>query len=65
MKEVVKKVIVNIIAILLCIVVWIGVITIVDFSNLGVFWKYVTVGFIISVCGGIWNCRFLLFKCLR
>lgn len=65
MKETVKKIIVNTIAIVLCMVIWIVIITLVDFSTLGVIWKYFTVGVIISLCGGIWSGRSLLLKCLE
>lgn len=65
MKDMVKKIIVNIIAIALCVAVWIFIIALVDFSTLGVVWKYFTVGVIISLCGGIWSGRSLLLKCLE
>lgn len=65
MRNVVKKIIVNTIAIALCLVVWITIIVIVDFSKLRVFWQYFTIGVIISLCGGIWSCRFLLLKWLK
>lgn len=65
MKDIVKKIIVNIIAIVLCVAVWIFIIALVDISTLGVVWKYFTVGVIISLCGGIWSGRSLLLKCLE
>lgn len=64
MNDVIKKIIVNTVAIVLCVAVWIGVIALVEFSNLGEFWKFLTIGFIISLWKVIWVYRRFLCKWL-